>query len=378
LTNLLSHIAAALAPLAVLYVLRRVRKGLVTRQMRRAFWSRQSVDALRQAGVLDEGIPERLPAFDERLANDTALQVISVAAEHGVFEYLARTPGAGVDAIASAFALSTRQVRAAVEVLLAAGVIESHAGGYALTRAARVYLVKGSPFQEPLPPPTITRLQLKILRSGIVGGTIAKWAAGKANAAQQWASAMHRISFPLGFAQHRLGALNGSVRILDVAGGVGSVCIALALKNPDASFTMIELPGSVAAAERMIRSYGLSQRIRCLALDMFTGDWPAGFDAVMFTNILHSWTDENCRLLLKKASGALKDGGKIVIQEALLDEGRPGPLWTARFSLAVAMAMQGKQFRASELGELLKAEGFGHIRVDRLHGYYSSISATKP
>jgi hypothetical protein len=101
-------------------------------------------------------------------------------------------------------------------------------------------------------------------------------------------------------------------------------------------------------------------------------------DAVLFTNIFHDWELLRCQVLAEKAFASLKPGGRIFLQEALLDDDQPGPLWTASFSLSLALNTFGRQYRLSELRPVLEKAGFLGIEVRPLLGYYSTITGYKP
>jgi hypothetical protein len=76
--------------------------------------------------------------------------------------------------------------------------------------------------------------------------------------------------------------------------------------------------------------------------------------------------------------GTLAPGGVVLIQESLLEEDRPGPLWTAHFSLMMALDMEGRQLRPSQLRELLVEAGFVDVRVVPLLGYTRTTIAVRP
>ncbi|MBC7975045.1 MAG: methyltransferase domain-containing protein, partial [Myxococcales bacterium] len=293
--------------------------------------------------------------------------------------FLDDAPGSTPEQLAAYFGFAERPVRAWVELLAAAGVIEGRDHGLAITEAARFYLYPDSPFfDSSLPAASTPPALLHLLRSGNAGGSKAKWSTGGAHHAALWGPAMHRFSFPLGFALDAAGLLAGRHAILDVAGGIGSVCVALALRDPGRQITLLELPGSVDLAQKLTEQYGVAERVRCVGGDMFSVAWPEGFDAVLFTNILHDWNDERCLELARRAYASLKPGGLVLVQEALLDEDRPGPLWTAHFSLMMALDMEARQFRPSALRELLAEAGFVDLRVVPLLGYNSTVIGARP
>jgi hypothetical protein len=111
---------------------------------------------------------------------------------------------------------------------------------------------------------------------------------------------------------------------------------------------------------------------------MFGADWPRGYDAVLFTNIYHDWKLEDCYQLTTKTHQSLKPGGKILIQEALIDEDRSGPLWIMHWSLAMILFTQGRQIKGSQVKNILEDCGFNDVTIGPVYNYYSTVSAFKP
>ncbi len=370
-----THLAAALAPLVLFWAWRYVRAVFRERQFIADFWRSQTLESLETSRILEaDTLPVPLGLVEDLWAAKGTIQALSLCVEVGLFEFLQSNSDADAEQLASFIDLPVRLVQASIEVLLAAGVLQVKEERYELTPAARHYLLKESPlFDFWLPPLAPGRRTLANIKSRLPRRSSEKWSAGKGHMQRRWAIGMHRISFPLGFALHRTGLVPDTGKVLDVAGGAGSVCIALALKNPSLHLHMLELAGSVKVAERLISQYQLCGRVQCRVADMFQEQWPGGTDVVLFTNIFHDWDDERCHLLARKAFGTLGRGGKIILQEALLHDERPGPLWTANFSVTMALGMQGRQFRGSELVSLLREVGFSSIRIHPLLGHYSAV-----
>ncbi|HEX3757325.1 MAG TPA: methyltransferase [Kofleriaceae bacterium] len=352
------------------------------RRAERAFWARQhrdGLDRLLADRELAGAVPAPLEVLQQRSVLPNTLQAIVAARELGMLRLIDDSPGLGAGELAACLGFAERPVQAWVELLAAAGVVAQRDGGLVLTEAARFYLHPDSPFfDSSLPAPTISRELLRTLRSGVAAGSKLRWATGRSHQAAMWGAAMHRFSFPLGFALDASGLLAGRRTILDVAGGIGSVCVALAVRDLARQLTLIELPGSVALADQLARCYGVADRVRGLGGDMFKDPWPRPFDAILFTNIFHDWNDASCLELARRALASLAPGGVVMIQESLLEEDRPGPLWTAHFSLMMALDMEGRQFRPSQLRELLIAAGFVDVRVVPLLGYTSTVIAVRP
>jgi hypothetical protein len=75
----------------------------------------------------------------------------------------------------------------------------------------------------------------------------------------------------------------------------------------------------------------------------------------------------------------LPPGGRIYLHEMLLNETKDGPLTATDFSLlAFSVSLQGQQYSAGELTDLLREAGFTLPDIMATYTYYSLISALKP
>lgn len=109
-------------------------------------------------------------------------------------------------------------------------------------------------------------------------------------------------------------------RLLDVAGGDGTMASRIVTLAPAIHVTVFNLPAAAALARQRIEAVGLANRIRVVEGDFFTDRLPRGFDMVMFSRVLADWPMETCRMLLSKAHTSLKPGGRLIICEPLSDE----------------------------------------------------------
>jgi acetylserotonin N-methyltransferase len=112
---------------------------------------------------------------------------------------------------------------------------------------------------------------------------------------------------------------------------------------------------------------------------MFEDPWPTGHDAHFFSNVFHDWSMETNRLLARKSFAALPSGGRIFLNEILMDDDGTGPWHAAAFSLLMLIGTLGKQYSLPELRDTLESAGFTDVQAIRTGGgYYSLVSAVKP
>ena len=345
-------------------------------------------------------VPARVlesPTSDDRLIWDVWLSrlhfpALTVADELGVFPLLAQSPATAKE-LASLLTLEPRGTEALLGILAALGFLVQHQGGFHLTDVSRNYLLPASPYyygsvlrifrERPLTHAAL-RAALRGEQSYLdenLGDVTDTLAAGNVSPAQAelFTHMMHNYSLPAATGVARWGDFTGVQRLLDVAGGSGCFCIALALRHPQMRLTVLELPTVCRVTQHYVATYGLEDQITTLAANMFTDAWPEGYDAVFISNVLHMFDRGSCLHLTRRAFEALPPGGRIYLHEMLLNETKDGPLAAANFSLfAFATSGQGKQYSASELADFLKEAGFTEIVVTPTYAYYSLVRALKP
>jgi acetylserotonin N-methyltransferase len=153
--------------------------------------------------------------------------------------------------------------------------------------------------------------------------------------------------------------------------------IAIAQAHPSLTATIMELGSMCEAAAPYIEAGGVGDRVDTKAVNMFRESWPAGYDAVFFSNVWHDWNVRTCEWLARRTYEALPKGGRIMLHEALLDDGGAGPVTTAAFSMLMLLATQGQQFTFGELKGLLEAAGFRDVETRPTAGYYSITTGYK-
>jgi len=320
------------------------------------------------------------------------LPAVTAAVDIDVFESLAKSP-ASHTTLASRLSLSNRGTEILLPLLASLRLLVRNDGRYQLTDVARLYLLRDSPYfwggllsRMGTASPTYTAVK-EALRRGEPTSTTGRkddrpvdaWASGQVEMkqARMIAALMHSHSVPAALGMARNIDFAGVKRLLDVGGGSGCFGIALAERHPELRCTIMELPAMCEVAKEYVSAAGLSERIDTRAVDMFRQEWPRGYDAMFFSNILHDWNFDTCAQLLAKAHAALPAGGNIFLHETLLDDSGTGPLTATTFSLVMLLGTQGRQFTFAELKDLMTNAGFDHIDVTPSYGYYSVVRGVR-
>ncbi len=362
---------------------------------------KKSIDSREGNRTMQSKLPHmKLPTCDDQSIWDVwasmfHLPALTVADELGLFSFLERTPSTAEE-VAKSLSLQMCPTGALLGVLTSLGFLVQHQGRFHITSVSRNFLLPDSPYywggmlhecRNLLNTHSLIRDTLQ--RDGslsyegnikISGKVTTLWENQelRPKQAEFFTPVMHSHSFPAAVGVAQWGNFTGVQKLLDVGGGSGCFCIALAMHYPEMHFTIIELPTVCRLAEQYIAEYELQDRIDTVAIDMFTDPWPSGYDAVFFSNIFHDWDRNHCFNLGKCSFEALPSGGRIYLHEMLLSDTKDAPLTAASYSLGVTLFYGNKLFTADELDELLRESGFEDISITHTYSYYSLVSGRKP
>ncbi len=171
----------------------------------------------------------------------------------------------------------------------------------------------------------------------------------------------------------------GVERILDVGGGSGVFSMAFVRKDGRISAVVFDLPEVVELAGKYVEREGLSDRISTLAGNYHTDDFGSGYDLVFLSAIVHINSPEENRDLLRKTCDSLKPGGRIVIQDFIMEEDRIHPPGGAVFALNMLVNTEGGDtYTEGEIGGWLEAAGCVDISRIETGQEVSIITGRKP
>ncbi len=152
--------------------------------------------------------------------------------------------------------------------------------------------------------------------------------------------------------------LDGVSRVLDVGGGSGVYSMAIVRRKPDIRAVVFDLPGVVALARRYIDESGLDENIGVMEGDYHVDDFGAGYDMVFMSAIIHINSPEANRRLIRRAFDSLNPGGRIVIQDHLMNDDRTSPARGAIFAVNMLVNTPGgDSYTEGEMREWLRDAG---------------------
>jgi len=312
--------------------------------------------------------------------------VVGVALELELFESL--TEPTDIGTLAERTGYSVRGLSAVLGMLKCLRLLDRHEGQWQLNQASRAYLLKDSPFfwgpffsymAANNPMHDLLRENVRGVATG-EGRPVQGWEDGQIDEAlaRRLTDFMHCHSIAPAVGMTRTCDFSGVRRLLDVGGGSGCYAISIALANPEMRATVMDLPTICQVADDYIAQAGAGDRVDSRVVDMFREAWPAGYDCHFFANVFHDWSFETCADLARSSLAALEPGGRICLQEMLLDDSGDGPIQPVAFSVLMCLGTKGQQFTFGQLKAILEEAGFTGVETRRSYGYYSLVTGYKP
>jgi ubiquinone/menaquinone biosynthesis C-methylase UbiE len=152
-------------------------------------------------------------------------------------------------------------------------------------------------------------------------------------------------------------------RVLDIAGGSSIFGMTILARDPTAQVTQLDWPNVNAVAKKLNRERGLDGRIRFLDGEHKSAVIETNhYDLVLASNFCRFESPKGNQELFQKAYGALKPGGRFVVNDFLPNDERTGPTFALRFSVyTLTHTPEGECWTLSQYADWLTAAGFTSI-----------------
>jgi cyclopropane fatty-acyl-phospholipid synthase-like methyltransferase len=320
-----------------------------------------------------------LPGILDMMQAYKVTALLNTAIELGVFDRLALGP-APAPIVACDLGLDARGGRLLLNALAAIGLLESDGRSYALRDGADAHLVRGRTgyagdmfrvMASRWEWDALQRLPDAVRRGGTVldehaetpeyeywedfaayaHAVAAPTARMAAEALRTWADARTRLD------------------VLDVACGHGLYGFTFAREHPRARVWSLDWPNVLPIACEHARELGVADRVTTIPGDMFEVPLGGPYDVVMITNVLHHFTEERGVELIRRASSAMEDGGRIVLVGFTVDEDEAPACDPAPHLFSILMLVWthgGEVHSVAAYERMLAAGGFRNPVVHRV------------
>jgi SAM-dependent methyltransferase len=168
-------------------------------------------------------------------------------------------------------------------------------------------------------------------------------------------------------------------RVLDVGGGSGAYAMAFVRARYGIRATVFDLPDVVPLTQSYVEREGLLDKVDMVAGDYLKDSLGVGYDVLFLSAIIHSNSVEQNRSLMKKCVRALAPGGRVIVQDFIMDEGRTSPAGGAFFALNMLVGTDaGDTYTEAEVRSWMEDAGLsGIIRKETPFGT-TQIIGRKP
>jgi SAM-dependent methyltransferase len=317
------------------------------------------------AGVLPDDLNERIRAFQ-------GSRVVLTALELDMFTAVG--DGAGAVELAARLDTDPRATGMLLNALASLGLLVKREGVFRNSPETARYFTAGS--RDNARPALLHTAHLWQRWSTLTDCVRAGTAVARdevAGRGQDWTeafiAAMHRNASERAPLVVRAVGAENLRRMLDVGGGSGAYSIAFAQANSALRADILDLATVEPIARRHIQQAGVADRVRVRAGDLRSDSLGEGYDLVFLSAICHMLSPGENLDLLRRCREALAPGGRIVIQDFILEPDKTAPRFAALFALNMLVGTSGgSTYSEPEYAAWLGEAGFREIRHASLPG----------
>jgi SAM-dependent methyltransferase len=165
--------------------------------------------------------------------------------------------------------------------------------------------------------------------------------------------------------------------VLDVGCAEGGLLVKVAQAHPHLRGIGFDLPAAREAYEGYVRSAGLEQRLGFCAGDFFSDELPTA-DVAVLGHILHDWSLDEKKELLRRIYEALPERGAAIVFESIIDDDRRENAFGLLMSLNMLIETpEGFDYTGADCQEWMREVGFRETRVEHLIGPDSMVVGIK-
>ncbi len=165
-------------------------------------------------------------------------------------------------------------------------------------------------------------------------------------------------------------------RLIDLGGATGHLALAACERYPSLRAAIFDLPSVIPHARAFVEGSPHRDRLELIAGDFFSDELPEA-DLFSLGRILHDWSEEKIRTLLRKIWKRLPVGGALLIAEKLLDDSKAGPMQAIMQSLSMLVCTEGKERTLAEYAALLRQAGFAEVEGRVTNAPLDAVLAVK-
>ncbi|HOO56416.1 MAG TPA: methyltransferase [bacterium] len=313
-----------------------------------------------------------------------ASDIMSSGVETGIFEALSDGP-LSVEQVRRRAGISRRGADIMLHALASTGLVSKKKDLFGLTAVSKKYLLADSPdsmCNYIRHNANLRKLWAKLSEAVETGKPVPKTFEniGKTNTQRHdnYIYAMYEASRePAARLAETIG-LKSVHKVLDVGGGPGNYVFAMIEKNPAISAVVLDQADTLEITKELISSLGMSASVETMEADFNKDSFGSGYDLILMSGIIHMNSEKQNEKIVGKAFRALNPGGRIIINNFMLDDRRTGPAHAAMFSVNMLVNTEGgRSYSRSEVKSWLRAAGFKNITAEQMPPRTVIVTGTK-
>jgi precorrin-6B methylase 2 len=190
---------------------------------------------------------------------------------------------------------------------------------------------------------------------------------GDSAASRRMTKAMHTFARTRGIEMIDRVDFSQTRRLLDLGCGPGTYSLAIVQRCPQVHATLLDLPGPIEEAQRIVAERGMTGKVELVAADAFRWDPPEPFDTILVSNILHMLGPDLSQKLLHRACGFLAPGGRLIVQAQFLSDDLTSPRWPTLLNLMMLVGTdRGRNHAFGETAQWMRQAGFTDVQLLRM------------
>ncbi|MFD4441221.1 methyltransferase [Nocardia sp. NPDC058519] len=303
-------------------------------------------------------------------------QALAVAADLGIADRLAATPGLPVAELAAQTGTDCAALTRLMRYLVDLEVVQTHDAGYELTdtgallaresdRTLRsIASLYGGAFYE----------SFGALGFAIRTGTTAfdhhfgrhhfDYFAAEPERAALFDSAMAASAAIFGQLGHLIDTTSATT-VVDVGGGSGELLARVLSGKPGLRGILFERDSTLDRARATFAEADCASRCDLVGGDFFTTDVPSEGDIYLLSRVLHDWNDDDCRTILRSCAAAMSAHARLYVIERLLPKSSSRSLVPA-WDLHMLCNVGGRERSRDHYGALAASAGLEVVGADAL------------
>lgn len=163
--------------------------------------------------------------------------------------------------------------------------------------------------------------------------------------------------------------------LIEIGGGLGRLLFAVLAKYPDKNGILYDLPHVVKGAYTLRAQFQIENRCEIVGGEFFS-TVPNGGDVYLLKRIIHDWDDKRASKILRNCHQAMKDEGKIVVFETMVQDDYVNPEGKVNDTHMMMVTPGGKERTREEFFKLFQSAGFLLTQVTPIgKGLYAGLYA---